>query len=226
MTEPTEHRSPLAPGSGSPRRSRWDTIHPGRLVLGLVLAAFGVVWLLEALDVVDVDADVVLPVGLIVIGVALVVAGASGRAGGGLVGLGVVLTIVLIVTTVVEIPFTGGVGDRTERPQAFVGQTHELAVGKLTLDLSALSYEDGVDPSEATVEARVGIGQLVVIAPQSASIACLSVDATSGIGQVTVFGVERDGIDAAYATDTACTAEPRLLVDVSVGMGQVDVTHG
>jgi hypothetical protein len=220
----TEPRPPIAREPS--RRPPWGAFQPGRLVLGLVLAAFGVVWLLDAADVIEVDLGLVLPIGLIVVGVALLVSGAYGRSGGGLVGLGVLITVVLVVSTIVDIPFTGGVGDRTERPPRFGDRSYELAVGKLTVDLTALSWRSGVDADEATVEARVGIGQLVVLAPDASTIPCVSVDAEAGMGQVAVFGRERSGIGPDYRTETVCAAEPGFHLELSVGMGQVEVTRG
>lgn len=224
MSEPAEPPPPLSPEP--PRPSRWDAFHPGRLILGLVLAAFGIVWLLEASDVIDVDLDIVLPIGLVVVGIALLVSGAYGRSGGGLVGLGVLLTVVLMATTIVDIPFTGGVGDRTERPVTFADRSFELGVGKLTVDLTALSWKSGTDPDEATIEARVGIGQLVVLAPVSTTIPCISIDAEAGVGQVAVLGDERSGIGPDYRTEDVCAAEPGFHLEASVGMGQVEVTRG
>jgi hypothetical protein len=64
----------------------------GRLVLGVILALFGLGWLLESLSV-DVPWDVVFPAVLIGIGVMLVVSARSGAGQVGLILAGIVLTV-------------------------------------------------------------------------------------------------------------------------------------
>ena len=221
MSEPTGQRPPIPPQR--PRRSVWDTFNPARLVFGLVLAAFGVIWLLDVSDVVDVDLDVVLPIGLIVVGVALLVSGTSGRSGGGLFGLGAVLIVILVLTTLVRVPFTGGVGDRTERPARFADRTYELGVGKLTVDLTAFAFDAETDPLSAAIEANVGIGQLVVLLPARSEVPCVSVDAHAGIGEVVVFGESRGGLGPDYQTRDVCTGPPVPELELSTGIGQVEV---
>ena len=81
----------------------------------MILVALGAIWLLDAIGAFDVDWDVLLPVVLIVVGAALVVAAWQGR-GRGLIALGVVITVVLSITTIVRVPLSGGIGDRVERP--------------------------------------------------------------------------------------------------------------
>jgi hypothetical protein len=166
------------------------------------------------------------PLALIVVGVALLGSGAYGRSSGGLVTLGVVLTAVLVVTTIVRVPLTGGVGDRTERPQTFGDRAFELGVGNLTVDLSELAWEAGTDPDRGTIEAHVGIGQLVVVAPDAGSVPCVSVEAEAGLGQVAVFGAERGGVGPSYRTEAVCASLPALHLELSVGLGQVEVRGG
>lgn len=219
MSEPQPSPPPSPPEPGW----RWG-FQPGRLVLGLVLAGLGLLWLLEAFEAVDVDWEVALPVALIGVGAAVLVAGATGRSSRGLITIGVVLTVVLLFGTVVDIPFTGGVGDRTERLPVFGDRSYDLAIGKLTVDLSGLSWSEG-DPLEATIEAHVGIGQLVVVLPARPQVPCVVVNAEAGIGQVSVFGEERSGIGPDYLTGDVCLAPPVPRLELSVGLGQVEVTR-
>jgi len=197
----------------------------GRLLLGVFLVLLGVGWLLEALGVVDLDWDLILPVGLIAVGGALVAAAWQGRGRGGLIALGVVLTVVLMVGTVVQVPLGGGVGDRTERPRTLgsVPDRYELSIGKLTVDLSELRWQ-GETPGEVRVEAAVGIGQLVVLV--GSTFPCVSTHAQAGLGEVVVFGVSEGGIAPEYDTEAVCLAAPLLVLDASVGLGQVEVRRG
>ena len=121
--------------------------------------------LLDAIGAFDVDWDVLLPVVLIVVGAALVVAAWQGRGRGGLIALGVVITVVLSVATIVRVPLSGGIGDRVERPRLARrdGRPVELAIGKLTVDAGDARWSGTDVPGEVRVEAAVGMGQLVVL---------------------------------------------------------------
>jgi Domain of unknown function (DUF5668) len=195
----------------------------GRLLVGVVLVALGAIWLLDAIGAFDVDWDVLLPVVLIVVGAALVVAAWQGRGRGGLIALGVVITVVLSITTIVRVPLSGGIGDRVERPTS-LGATvdpFELAIGKLTVDLGDLRWSGTDVPGEVRVEAAVGMGQLVVLV--GPDFPCVSVHAEAGMGEVVVFGERRSGVAPEYRTEAVCLAAPLLELDLSVGLGQAEV---
>ncbi len=197
----------------------------GRLLVGVFLVLLGVGWLLDASGAADLDWDLILPIGLILVGAALGYAGWQGRGRGGLIALGVVLTVVLTIGTMVRIPFGGGFGDRTERPRTLeaVKDRFELSIGKLTVDLRGLSLPGEV-PSEVRVEGSVGIGQLVVLVGKG--LPCVATHAAAGLGEVVVFGDHHGGITPEYRTEEVCTAAPLLKLDVSVGLGQVEVRRG
>ncbi len=206
-----------------PASPRPPTVHAGRLLLGVALAALGLLWLLQALDVATIDWDLGLPIAVIAIGVALLIVGLLGRGSGGLVALGIVLTVLLALSTVVDVPLGGGVGDRTYRPVTLAGRTYEVAIGKLTVDLTrATTVASGA--TEVRISAHVGMGQLLVIVP--ATVACVDARAKSGIGEVDVFGHNEGGFGADYHPGAACAAAPLLRLDLSVGIGQVEVRRG
>jgi len=194
----------------------------GRLLFGVLLILLGIGWLLDSFGGISLDWDLILPIGLIAVGVALVVAAKRGAGRGGLVALGIVLTVLLTIGTVVSIPLGGGVGDRTERPLQLRDHTYELSVGKLTVDLRRAEVSG--DVSEVRVAARVGIGQLVVIVPET--IPCVSTHARAGMGELNVFGDTQGGIGPDYRTEAVCLAAPLLQLDLSVGLGQVEVRRG
>jgi hypothetical protein len=197
----------------------------GRLLVGVFLVLLGIGWLLDALGAVELDWDLILPVALIAVGGALVLAGWQGQGRGGLIALGVVLTVVLTIGTVVQIPFGGGIGDRTERPRTVgaIPDRYELAMGKLTVDLTDLGWQ-GETPGEIRVEGSVGIGQLVVLV--GPDIPCVSTHAEAGLGEVVVFGEREGGISPEYRTEAVCLAAPLLVLEASVGLGQVEVRRG
>ncbi len=189
----------------------------GRFVFGALVVLAGLAWLLEVTDVWQVPWRVVLPVALIVLGIALVLASRTGSGTGGLIALGIVLTVVLAAGTVVDIPFEGGIGERVERPVVLSDRTYELAIGQLTVDLRRAV--PGPAAGEVEIRARVGIGQLVVIVPAGIAV---DVRARAGVGETTVFSEQHGGLGVDYRTpQTAVT--PVLRLDLSVGVGEVDV---
>lgn len=198
-----------------PRRPRRGL---GNVVLGTILVLLGVAWLLQALDVVDVPWRALLPSALVVVGVALVVGARTGRHGG-LIALGVVLTVAVglasAIDVLVDIPITGGIGDETYRVRGIPEDEYRLAIGSMTVDLrEAVRSELGTE-----IEASVAIGELVVIVPSDAPY---RIDAHTGLGEVDVFGEE----DSGFGPDVEATREGtggRLVLDLDVGLGRVEV---
>jgi hypothetical protein len=200
----------------------------GRLILGLVLVGIGVVWLLEALDVVDVSFLAVLPAALIVIGVVLVVAARTGRHSG-LIALGIIIAVILTIASSFDIRLRGGVGDRTERPTtlAEVQREYHLSMGQLTIDLRALNLPDSAGTRK--VKATVGMGQLTVRVPNDALVIATG---HVGAGQVTIFGRQNSGLDVKVSERAppphgllVIGGTPQLILDLSVGLGQIEVTR-
>jgi len=207
----------------SPKRSGFQI---GRLLAGLVIVAFGIGWLLEALGAATVPWRVVLPGALILIGVALVLSARSGREHGGLITLGGVLTVVLAVGTVVNVPVDGGIGDRSERPAGLqeLKREYRLGVGQLTLDLTRVR-DLGDRAKPLTVEVHVGIGRLLVIVSKGTLV---EVHGRAGIGRVSIFGHDRSGLNVQNGFVPRMRSGAALLfsLDVSVGIGDVEVRYG
>jgi hypothetical protein len=55
------------------------TFHPGSVVWGLIFILLGLLFLLDQLDVIDLRAAYILPIVLIVIGVAVLIGGGTAR---------------------------------------------------------------------------------------------------------------------------------------------------
>jgi len=190
----------------------------------------GVGWLLEALDVVDIPWRFLLPSALIIVGVALAV-GARTGSHGGLVAVGVVLTVLVLLVgaldVLADIPFSGGVGDKNHRPTAAVQDEYRWGMGKMTLDLREADALAGEE-----IEASVVIGELIVIVPDDV---LLVITAHSGVGDVIVFGEESGGFDAGLecigtALEISCggdgalnPAVASLRLDLEVAVGKVEV---
>lgn len=186
---------------------------------GLVLLTVGVNWLGAAAGVARFRWDVLLAVVLLIVGGGLV-AGARTGAHGGLISVGLVLTLVIAVVSSIgslaEIPFTGGFGSRVEQP-ARLGDdvAFRLAVGELEVDLRRAALPEG---GTASIEASVVIGRLVVRMPDGLDV---RVEASAGAGTVRLFGEADNGLDVRLATGDPSAAQ--LVVEAEVGIGEVVV---
>ncbi len=191
----------------------------GRLVAGLLLVVLGVLWLIEEFTDLDLPWAALLAGILIVIGVVLMFVSSEGTHGG-LVALGTVLTAIVIASAaldvLVEVPFTGGVGDNDLTPSTLEPE-YRWAVGSMTIDLEAAVF-DG-----STVEMSVGLGELVVLVPAGVDVV---VEATAGIGEVVVFAANRSGISPELDFALPPGTEPRLHIIARVGIGKVEVRRG
>jgi hypothetical protein len=194
------------------------------VVLGAVLLAVGVAWLLDATDAADISWRVVLPGVLIVIGIGLVAGAVTGGRHGGLLPAGIALTIFLTVLWVLPEDLggtlSGGVGERTEAPQALTSQraSYRLGVGQLNVDLRGLDLEQGA----TRIRAQVGIGQLAVRVPPDVAVRA---HGRTGIGNVRVLTCEASGVgaDRECETDGYAEADEQISLELEVGIGQVEV---
>jgi len=217
-TGPAPPTEPAPPGGPAGQRDRRGPA-TATVLVGALLVLVGIGWLLDAAGV-GVPWRAVLPVALIAVGLACVAGAFQGRQHA-LMVVGVALTVVLSVAVAADwdfdVPLAGGVGDRTERPTTPADLTgYELGVGNLVVDLRQLQ----VPPGTTAVEARVGIGELVVEVPQGVSV---QVVASSGLGQVQVFGDEDGGIASRIDASSEQGGDRRLELDARVGLGEVRV---
>jgi Cell wall-active antibiotics response 4TMS YvqF len=205
---------------GPPRRG----LEPARIVLGLLLTGWGLAWLLDASGVLEVRVGVLLAGTLVAIGLMLMLA-ADRRSHGGLIVLGIALTVILAAsatTAGLDVNPGAGVGDRVVRPvtAAELATTHRLDAGNLTVDLrDAVLAETGT----TTVAARVGVGQLVVRVPAGV---VLEVHGQAGIGEVRVLGHTEHGIDVDTTQRDGVElteGSHKFRLDLRVGIGGIEV---
>jgi hypothetical protein len=178
---------PLPPAGPAPPADRHGPASATVLV-GALLVLVGIGWLLDASGV-EVPWRAVLPAALIAVGLACVAGAFRGRQHA-LMVVGVALTVVLSLAAAadwdLDVPWGGGVGDRTERPTTPADLTgYELGVGNL------------------------GVSVQVV--------------ASSGLGQVQVFGDEDGGIASRIDASSEQGGDRRLELDARVGLGEVRV---
>ncbi len=214
MTEPLAPEERAQPGPS-----------PAQVVLGGLLVLVGVLWLLEALGATDVPWHVVLPLALLAVGGGLV-AGAAQGAHAGLVATGLGLTLLLAVGSslgpLTDLPFSGGIGSRVERPASLDGVegAYRLAVGDLELDLRGVTFPAGAD---VRVEASVGLGRLTVRVPDGVNVDGV---ATAAAGNVVTFGDDTGGVGVEQQFGSgAAGLDARLELELRVGLGEIVVTR-
>lgn len=200
---------------------------PGITVAGLLIVV-GVLVLLDRFTFLDVGPRVFLGSALLVVGLGLVAAAYSGgrRARGGLIALGVVLSLALITASTG--PWRGvdhGIGDQSwvALRAADVQPRYHGGIGDVTIDLSEVDVSD----LDSTIRTRVdaGIGDVDIVLPRDADVR-VSVD--SGLGSVDVFDEgNRTGFFAGSGSGSwVGDDEPEIELFVNAGIGDVEVSRG
>ena len=140
-----------------------------------------------------------------------------GRAGG-LIFIGLLLAAGTLATTAAD-NYDGERLAYTPISAAAVSDSYDLEAGDLVLDLSGVEDVEGLDGRELTVDG--GIGDIEVIVPDGMDV---SVEASVGIGDVSIFGRHDDGLDLkqdGFVNGGAEVPDMRIVIDL--GVGQVTV---
>lgn len=226
--------------TSAPRPSRPGLVTP--TVLSLLAIGAGVLVAIDAAGVSDVSVGAVAAGGLIIVGGGLLASLWFGRARG-LVPLGLGLVSIMLVAPKVEswtdqahvlaaladddddnssAPDSKAAGKVAHAPQALeeLQPSYELAAGELTLDLSALDF------SQVSREVKVdlGLGQLLVIVGQDAPV---EVRADVGMGEARALDNTQKGMGVSLRANAAPpNTTGKLLLDLDVGMGKLEVRRG
>jgi hypothetical protein len=215
------------PGSRNrhPRRRGGRDSADGQ-VLGALLVIGGIAWFLQQVGIVHVAATTTLSCLLITLGIGLVLT-ARRAGGGGLVLVGIVLTVVLASASAVDVGLLQrGVGERTFTPSAVddLEDRYQLGVGSLTLDLTEL-------PADAfagqTIDVQVGVGELVVLLPPRSELG-VEVHAGARAGELDILSLDGqdDGTNLSETfKDPDAGDVPRVGLDLDVGLGTVQVVR-
>lgn len=193
----------------------------GAVVLGALFVVGGGLWMLDILDVIELQMGILLPAFLAVIGLALVIGSFDGTHPG-LITAGVLVALAsLAVVATPHDAFRGGIGDRTVTVsgQETLLQRYDIGMGNLTLDLSELEMT-----VPATVEVTAGAGNITVILPQDVTVA---IEASAGAGQIDLLGRTADGlsVDRSYVSEGIDAEEAMLTLDLDVAAGNIEVTR-
>jgi len=173
--------------------------------------------LLDSVNAVNVTLAGVLASGLVVVGAALVLSAWFGRARG-LIPIGVLLLLATIPASVIDVPISGGIGEREYRPITRVDlrRNYELGIGHLVVDLRATPLSGRV----TTVKASLGIGELDVDVPADVRV---DVRAHAGAGAVEIFGHLDDGLTQDSRRVAGVHERGVLHLDLRVGAGSINV---
>ena len=166
---------------------------------------------------------------LLVVGLGLVAAAFVGgrTARGGLIALGIVLSLALVTAS--THPWTGArgeMGDRTFRPasEALVRDVYRGGVGDLTLDLTRI--DPGHLDGPITTRVEHDLGDLRILLPRDADV---RLDVHSDLGSVDLF--DQGSLDTGFFPGSGSgswvddgTAE--FAIVVNNGLGDVEVSRG
>jgi phage shock protein PspC (stress-responsive transcriptional regulator) len=200
---------------------------PG-VTVAAVLISVGVLALLSRLTDWDPGPRVFLGTALLVVGLGLVAAAFTGgrRAKGGLIALGVVLSVALLFASAAPWrDVRGGFGDRTWTPTTAeaVSPSYDGGVGDVRLDLSRIDVSELDEAIRTTMHA--GIGDVDILLPPDADVR-LEID--NGIGDVTV---DMDETGAGFYPGEGRgpwvdDGFAEIELTVNAGVGDVEVSRG
>lgn len=189
-----------------------------RRVLGPIVFGALIVWTGLAF-LTDVSIETGLAVGLLIIGIGFVLGSFVGGSRA-LILPALVVGGALAVTTVVDIPLHGPIGEQQWAPQsaADIDGRYEVSIGEGTLDLTAVELAAG---NRIGLEASVGVGHLVVLVPRDVA---LEVVTEVGVGESQVLDLQQNGVGVTTdQQDGGNASKGTLVLDLQVGMGQVEV---
>ncbi len=220
------HDSPYPPGDpletapAKPRGRSWTLP-----TLSLAVVVVGVLMLLRSLGASELGPGGIAAAALGVVGLGLVLSAFLGR-GGGLIPIGIVLTVAVACLATAGTTFSGGFGERNWAPTAAaaIPERYELGAGEARLDLRRVSLPSGT----TEVEVDIGAGDFRVLLPAETN---LTVDVRVGFGNIDARGFSRtdnyndDGPGAEFVERvTVPGATSTLRLEVDLGFGNVDVT--
>jgi phage shock protein PspC (stress-responsive transcriptional regulator) len=200
---------------------------PGITIAGLLIL-IGVLVLLTNVTAWDIGPRGFLGTALLVVGAGLVTAAFTGgrTSRGGLIALGLVLSLALIAVSSAPWHSGSGVGDRTYRPTsaAEVQSTYRGGVGDLTVDLTRVPLSDLDEALDIRIDH--GVGDLEVVLPRSADV---DLELESGLGEIQVF--DRGSSDSGFFPGTGSRSwtddgEPEFVLMIHNGVGDVEVSRG
>lgn len=189
----------------------------GTLTTGTALLVSSTLVLLNATDVADIRAEVILAAALLVVGAGIVASAWWGRSLI-LIPVAIVLGLSLAATSVARPAIDAGVGEREWSPTG--SATYRLGVGEAILDLRDVDVREG---TPTLITAKVDVGHLIVLVPSDLRVA---LHGEAEWGEILVYGSGPNGRDVDYDQDLGPQGSPQVRLDASVRTGQVEVRRG
>jgi phage shock protein PspC (stress-responsive transcriptional regulator) len=204
---------PQPPPPPTPAKPRESSPVPW-LTLSAALVVGGILGALDLADVIDVSAEAIAATILIIFGVGLVVSAWIGRARS-LIGLGLATLVALVVIAAVDVPLSGGFGERHVEPVSTseFGDPVRLTAGKITIDLTRFN-----DPSATGVlDASVGAGEIVVIYPDDIRLEATADVSAGDINRDLADDIRVNGESVVHDPVGASKGTVRLNLDIGAG---------
>jgi phage shock protein PspC (stress-responsive transcriptional regulator) len=149
---------------------------------------------------------------------AMLLLGAFWGRAGGLILIGLITAAATLGATATD-NYDARTLTYTPTSSAEVRDSYEMDAGELTLDLSQVRDVEGLDGRELTIDG--GIGEIEVIVPDGMDV---TASATTGVGDVSVFGEHDDGFDVTRENSLNGGSDvPQMNITIDHGVGQVTV---
>lgn len=188
-----------------------------RIVIGLLIAAAGVGWLLDLAGA-SVPWRIYPAAALILIGLGLLATLLVGHGRAALIGLGIIATAAAVIVGVGADRYAGPVGDMLVAPTvAEWPVSQHVSAGTVTIDLTRHPL-----PEVGQLQVDVGAGQIVVLLPRGTSA---GINATATAGTISVDGAKvGDGLDVRWS-DPSNPPSSSVELQLHVGLGDIEVNH-
>jgi len=204
---------------------------PGMTIAALLIVV-GILALIDRFIGGNLGPRAFLGAALLVVGLGLVAAAFSSgrRARGGLIALGIVLSLALAAASTMPWNnihgFRGGVGDRTFVPATAdqVRPVYQSGAGNMTLDLTGVDVSNLAGPITTKIEH--GVGDVQVRVPQDADV---RLTVMSGVGSIDALG--EGSLDSGFFPGSGPGSwvddgTPEFVITVHNGAGDVEVSRG
>lgn len=195
----------------------------GQILLGLLALGGALLWVLVATDAVALSLADGLALTLVGMGLGMVVGAWAGGARW-LIAPALGVVALLTLTRAVDVPLEGGFGERRHTPGAIedVVSAYRLTAGEMVLDLRDLDLRG----KRLDVVASIGAGSLLVRVPGDVEVEVASRIAAGEL-RTPASATGRGGL----GIDEDLVVEGRegagtLVLDLEVGIGEVEVTRG
>jgi phage shock protein PspC (stress-responsive transcriptional regulator) len=211
--QPQPQWQPQPPPPPTPVKPRESSPLPW-LTLSVALVVGGILGALDLADVIDVSAEAIAATILIIFGVGLVVSAWFGRARS-LIALGLAALVALVVIAAVDVPLSGGFGERHVEPVSAseFGDPVRLAAGKITIDLTRFNDPDAT----GVLNASVGAGEIVVIYPDDIRLEATADVSAGDINRDLAGDIRVNGESVVHDPVGASKGTVRLNLDLGAG---------